>query len=78
MALAICWLGALLSHLARCKRKRLLATQTGLDSLRAMTWREFEMPLAESTTPAEAGVVWRRGAAVQFIEAATLVPITAW
>jgi restriction system protein len=46
--LAICWLGALLSYLATRKRKRLLATQTGLDSLRAMSWREFEMLVGEA------------------------------
>jgi restriction system protein len=48
MALAICWLGALLSYLASRKRARLLETQTGLDSLRAMHWREFEMLVGEA------------------------------
>jgi hypothetical protein len=48
MALAICWLGALLSYLASRKRARLLETQTGLDSLRAMSWREFEMLVGEA------------------------------
>jgi restriction system protein len=48
MFLVICWLGALLSYLASRKRKRLLATQTGLDSLRAMSWREFEMLVGEA------------------------------
>jgi len=48
MFLGICWLGALLSYLASRKRKRLLATQTGLDSLRAMHWREFEMLVGEA------------------------------
>lgn len=48
MFLAICWLGALVSYLASRKRKRLLATQTGLDSLRAMSWREFEMLVGEA------------------------------
>lgn len=43
LTLAICWLGALLSYIASRKRKRLLAAQTGLDSLRALTWREFEL-----------------------------------
>ncbi|MBF6023443.1 restriction endonuclease [Lysobacter niastensis] len=46
--LAICWFGALLSWLGRRKRKQLLATQTGLDNLRAMTWREFEMLVGEA------------------------------
>lgn len=48
MALALCWLGALLSYLASRKRARLLETQTGLDSLRAMNWREFEMLVGEA------------------------------
>jgi restriction system protein len=48
MVLAICWLGALLSYLASRKRARLLETQTGLDSLRAMNWREFEMLVGEA------------------------------
>jgi restriction system protein len=48
MALAICWLGALLSYLASRKRARLLETQTGLKSLRAMDWREFEMLVGEA------------------------------
>jgi restriction system protein len=48
MVLAICWLGALLSYLASRKRARLLETQTGLDSLRAMNWREFELLVGEA------------------------------
>ncbi|GAB3352093.1 restriction endonuclease [Lysobacter tyrosinilyticus] len=48
MALAICWLCALLSYFASRKRKQLLATQIGLDSLRAMSWREFEMLVGEA------------------------------
>jgi restriction system protein len=47
MALAICWLGVLISYLASRKRKRLLATQTGLESLRAG-------PLARPAWPASA------------------------
>jgi restriction system protein len=46
--LGICWLGALLSFIGSDKRKRLLKTQTGLDSLRAMSWREFEMLVGEA------------------------------
>lgn len=59
MALAICWLGALLSYFATRKRKQLLAAQTGLDSLRAMNWREFEMLVGETFR--------RRGHAVEEI-----------
>ncbi|MGA9343157.1 MAG: restriction endonuclease [Rhodanobacteraceae bacterium] len=48
IALSLCWFGALLSFLGGVKRKRLLAAQTGLDSLRAMSWREFEMLVGEA------------------------------
>ena len=46
--LGICWLGALLSFIGSTKRKHLLETQTGLDSLRAMSWRKFEMLAGEA------------------------------
>jgi len=46
--LGICWLGALFSFIGSARRKRLLETQTGLDSLRAMSWREFEMLVGEA------------------------------
>jgi restriction system protein len=46
--LGICWLGALLSFIGSAKREHLLETQTGLDSLRAMSWREFEMLVGEA------------------------------
>ena len=48
VVLGICWLGALLSFIGSAKRKRLLETQTGLESLRAMSWREFEMLVGEA------------------------------
>ena len=48
MALAICWFGAIGSFIRTRHRRRLLETQTGLDSLRAMTWREFEMLVGEA------------------------------
>ncbi|GAB3092628.1 restriction endonuclease [Lysobacter terrae] len=48
MFLALCWLGALFSWLGSRKRKQLLAAQTGLDSLRTMNWREFEMLVGEA------------------------------
>lgn len=48
VVLAICWLGALLSYLASRKRARLFESQSGLDSLRAMSWREFEMLVGEA------------------------------
>lgn len=46
--LGICWAAALVSFIGRQKRKQLLETQTGLDSLRAMSWREFEMLVGEA------------------------------
>jgi restriction system protein len=48
LALAVCWIAAAASFIRSRKRKRLLDTQTGLDSLRAMSWREFEMLVGES------------------------------
>ncbi len=47
MALAICWVGALASFLRARKRRRLLDARTGLESLRAISWREFEMLVGE-------------------------------
>ncbi|WP_333681817.1 restriction endonuclease [Dyella sp.] len=48
MVLVICWVGAIGSYIRSRHRRRLLETQTGLDSLRAMTWREFEMLVGEA------------------------------
>jgi restriction system protein len=48
LVLAICWAGAIFSFLGSQRRKRLLETQTGLDSLRAISWREFEMLVGEA------------------------------
>ncbi len=55
--LLVCWLGALASFITSVKRKKLLEAQTGLDSLGAMTWREFEILVGE--------VYRRRGYAVE-------------
>lgn len=46
--LAGCWMAALVSFLGSRKRKQLLETQTGLDSLAHMDWREFEMLVGEA------------------------------
>lgn len=46
--LGICWAAALASFVARHQRGRLLETQSGLDSLRAMNWRQFEMLVGEA------------------------------
>lgn len=48
IALILCWIGALASFIGKRQRKHLLEKQTGLDSLRAMSWREFEMLVGEA------------------------------
>jgi restriction system protein len=48
MALALCWIGAAASYVRGKHRKRLLDTQTGLESVRALSWREFEMLVGEA------------------------------
>lgn len=48
LALAVCWIGAIGSFIRSRHRRRLLETQTGLDSLRAISWREFEMLVGEA------------------------------
>jgi restriction system protein len=48
IALFGCWLGAVLSFYKQRHRKRLLETQTGLDSLRAMSWKAFEILVGEA------------------------------
>lgn len=47
-ALGICWAAALLSALSKLRRARLLDEQTSLESIRAMSWREFEMLTGEA------------------------------
>lgn len=44
----LCWLAALLSLLGQKKRQELLEAQSGLDTLRAMTWRELEQLVSEA------------------------------
>ncbi len=46
--LAAFWLAALVSAIRRWHRKRLLRTQTGLDSLRSMHWGDFERVVGEA------------------------------
>lgn len=48
LILAICWVGAICSFFVRRHRSQLLETQTGLESLRAMNWRQFEMLVGEA------------------------------
>lgn len=57
VALVLCWIGALASFVGSRRRGHLLERQTGLDSLRAMSWREFEMLVGEAFR--------RRGYAIQ-------------
>lgn len=46
--LASCWMAALASFVGSQKRKQLLETQTGLDTLAKMSWRDFEMLVGEA------------------------------
>lgn len=48
MLLAMCWIAALVSYVKSVKRRDLLDMQTGLDSLQAMNWREFETLVGEA------------------------------
>ena len=48
IALGLCWIGAAASFFKSRHRKALLDTQTGLDSLSAMDWRQFEMLVGEA------------------------------
>lgn len=48
LALAICWLAAAISFLESRRRRRLLDVQSGLDSIAAMSWREFELLVGEA------------------------------
>lgn len=44
----LCWLAALLSFLGQKKRQKLLESQSGLETLRAMSWRELEQLVSEA------------------------------
>ncbi|MFK2891981.1 restriction endonuclease [Dyella flagellata] len=48
LLLIACWLAALISYLDGRRRHHLLASQSGLRSLSAMDWREFEMLVGEA------------------------------
>ncbi len=39
---------ALFAELDKCKRRNLLTTQTGLDTLRGMSWQDFELLVGEA------------------------------
>jgi restriction system protein len=46
--LAGCWIAALVSFIGRRSRRQLLDKQTGIDSLRQMSWRQFEQLAGEA------------------------------
>ena len=48
VVLALCWVGAAASFFKSRHRKALLDTQTGLDSIAAMSWRQFELLVGEA------------------------------
>lgn len=46
--LAGCWIAAITSFIGRKSRRQLLDKQTGIDSLRQMNWRQFELLAGEA------------------------------
>jgi restriction system protein len=48
MLLIGCWIAALFSFIGRGRRRQLLDSQTGIDSLRHMSWRQFEQLAGEA------------------------------
>lgn len=48
MLLVGCWIGAIFSFLGRARRRKLLDSQTDIDSLREMSWRQFEQMAGEA------------------------------
>src|SRR5690606_18789440 len=48
MALVVCWIGAAGSFIKNKRRKNLLRTQTGLESIAALSWLEFELLVGEA------------------------------
>jgi len=48
LILGACWLAALVSYIGAKGRRRLLETHTGLDSLRGLSWRQFELLVGEA------------------------------
>ena len=43
-----CWIAALASFIGRTGRRKLLDSQTGIDSLRRMSWQQFELLAGEA------------------------------
>jgi restriction system protein len=48
LLLSACWLAALVSYIDSRRRRQLLETQSELNSLRTLDWREFHMLVRES------------------------------
>jgi restriction system protein len=48
LLLGMCWAAALISYMDGRRRAQLLETQTGLNSLCAIDWREFELLVGEA------------------------------
>ena len=42
MLLIVCWIAAVASFMGRTRRRKLLDSQTGINSLRQISWRQFE------------------------------------
>ncbi len=45
---ALCWLAALFSFFGQRQRQKLLEAQSGIDTLRAMSWRDLERLVSEA------------------------------
>lgn len=48
VVLSLCWFAALASYIGAKHRRRLLETQTGLESIRSLSWRQFELLVGEA------------------------------
>jgi restriction system protein len=48
LLLVCCWIAAIASFIGRAQRRKLLDAQTGIDSLRHMSWRQFEQLAGEA------------------------------
>ena len=48
VVLGLCWIAALASYIGAKGRQRLLETQTGLESIRSLSWRQFELLVGEA------------------------------
>jgi restriction system protein len=46
--LGVCWFAALASYIGAKRRRRLLETHTNLESIRSLSWRQFELLVGEA------------------------------